>query len=336
MTLEAVAKRAGVSTATVSRVLNNVDVVRNSTRTRVMKAVSELNYHPNLHARTLAGGRSRTIGMIASNLENPYFFDIFRSLEAVAHRRGYEVIVGHTGYSPEQLVKHVRLMIGRRVAGLAVMVSEMDPTLTRELVDSEIPAVFTDVGTPARNITNVRVNYRRGIERIVEYLHDLGHNKLAFVGHHSGLGPLNEREVAFVETVSKYAPTTEWRTVANEDGLAGGRTAARELLSTGFDPTAIICVNDFMAAGVLAALRERGLQVPGDVSVTGFDNIQLSEYTHPPLTTVHIPRDRIGQLVFDALVPEPAGKAPGREIVIDPEFMLRESTGPAPGTSRRR
>jgi LacI family transcriptional regulator len=330
MNLEEVAKRAGVSTATVSRVLNNISVVKTSTRARVMKAVAELNYHPNLHARSLAGGKSRTIGLIASNLENPFFFDIFRTLEADAHAFGYDVVVANTDYQPEHLVRSVRLMIGRRVAGLAVIVSEMDPTLIAEIAQAKIPAVFYDVGAPRKNISNIRVNYRRGIARIVEYLHDLGHTRIGFIGHHTALGPMNERERAFVETVSKY-PATEWRTVADQDSLEGGRQAARELIGSGFRPTALICVNDFMAVGVLREVRDQGLRVPQDISVTGFDNIRLSEFSHPPLTTLQIPRDRIGHLAFEMLMPEAAkGKPPGREIVIDPEFVLRESTGPAP------
>jgi LacI family transcriptional regulator len=330
MNLDQVARRAGVSTATVSRVLNNINVVKNSTRTRVMKVAAALNYHPNLHARTLAGGKSRTLGMIASNLENPFFFDILRTLDADARAHGYEVVVANTDYRPEQLVRSIRLMIGRRVDGLAVIVSEMDRDLIRELVDSKIPAVFYDVGTPRRNISNIRVNYRRGIEKIVEYLHELGHRRLAFAGHHSALGPTSEREKAFVETVARYAPGTDWRIVADQDGLEGGRQAARELLASGFRPSAIICVNDFMAVGVLRELRDQGRRVPQDVSVTGFDNIKLSEFCSPPLTTAHIPRDGIAHLAFQALVPESIeGEPPGREIVIDPEFVLRESTGPA-------
>ena len=114
------------------------------------------------------------------------------------------------------------------------------------------------------------------------------------------------------------------------DSLEGGRQAAREILLSGFQPSAIICVNDFMALGVLRALREQGLRVPQDVSVTGFDNIKLSEYCSPALTTLHIPRETIGKLVAESLAPDLAkSKAVGREIVIDPEFVLRDSTGPA-------
>src|SRR5215468_11415042 len=124
MTLEQVAKRAKVSTATVSRVLNNLEVVKESTRKRVLQAVEELNYHPNLHARSLAGGKSRTIGMIVSNVSNPFFVDVFRALEAAARDRHYDVLIEHTDYRTEQLMGSVRSMLGQRVAGLAVIVSE--------------------------------------------------------------------------------------------------------------------------------------------------------------------------------------------------------------------
>jgi LacI family transcriptional regulator len=328
MNLDEVAKLAGVSAATVSRVLNNLDVVRDATRDRVMRAVSELNYHPNLHARSLAGGKSKSIGMIASNLENPFFFDIFRTLEEDAHNQGYEVVAAHTGYSPEQLMRSVRLMIGRRVAGLAVIVSEMAPDLMQELELSHIPTVFYDVGVAKQQISNIRVEYRRGIEQVVEMLHAKGHRRLAFVGHHSLLGPTSERKQAFLDAVARVEPRPEWRTAADQDGPEGGRRAIGELLDGGFQPTAVICVNDYTALGVLRELRERGLRVPEDVSVTGFDNILLSEYCYPKLTTVHIPRDHIGHLCFQALVPgADEGNGIGREIVVEPELILRDSVG---------
>src|SRR3978361_1778055 len=185
MSLEEVAKRSGVSTATVSRVLNGRDVVKTSHRSRVMKAMTELKYHPNLHARSLAGGRSRTIGVIVSNLDNPFFLDVFRAVESDCHIHGYEVLVANTAYRAEQLVANVRLMIGRRVAGLAVIVSEMEEAIVQELTESNIPIVFYDVGEAGGNITKIRVNYRKGIERVVEYLAALGHEQLSFIGHHA-------------------------------------------------------------------------------------------------------------------------------------------------------
>jgi DNA-binding LacI/PurR family transcriptional regulator len=337
MNLEQVAKRAGVSTATVSRVLNNQHLVKGKTRARVLKAIEELRYHPNLHARSLAGGKSRTIGVIVSNIENPFFLDIYQAVESDAHALGYEVVVANTDYRSEQLVSSIRLMIGRRVAGLAVIVSEMDSDLIDELTASSIPVVFYDVGSPRRNITNIRVNYRRGVEKIMEYLYGMGHRKLGFVGHHAKLGPINERVKAVLDIVHQ-SPGVEVRTASDADTLEGGRQATRTLLATGYRPSAIICVNDIMAVGALRELRERGLRVPQDVSVTGYDNIRLSEFCYPALTTVHIPRDRIGHTVCRMLIPQ--GEKPAavdQDIVVDPEFIVRESTGPAAGrTSGKR
>jgi DNA-binding LacI/PurR family transcriptional regulator len=328
MNLEEVARRAKVSTATVSRVLNNATVVKSSTRARVMRAIEELKYHPNLHARHLAGGKSRTIGVIVSNMENPFFFDIYKTVEAGAHAAGYEVVGANTDYRPEQLVSSIRLMIGRRVAGLAAIVSEMDPALIEDLTDSQIPVVFYDVGAPRKNITNIRVNYRRGIEKIVDYLHSVGHRRLGFVGHHSVLGPLNERLKTVMDAVARF-PELDVRAAADGDTLEGGRQAARSLLASGYEPTALICANDIMAVGALRELRDRDMRVPQDISVTGFDNVKLSEFCYPALTTVHIPRDRIGQTICRTLMPDGKTAAPELEIVIDPEFVLRDSTGPA-------
>src|SRR5712692_1953961 len=335
MNLEQVARRAKVSTATVSRVLNNASVVKTSTRARVLKAIEELKYHPNLHARNLAGGKSLTIGVIASNMENPFFFDIYKTVESDAHFRCYEVVVANTDYRSEQLVASIRLMIGRRVAGLAAVVSEMEPALIKELTESRIPVVFYDVGTPRQNITNIRVNYRRGIEKVIDYLHSLGHRRLGFVGHHAMLAPINERMRAVLDAVARN-PSLQVKSAADADTLEGGRQATRTLLASGYAPTAIICVNDITAVGALRELRERGIRVPQDVSVTGFDNVKLSEFCYPALTTVHIPRERIGHIIVDALIPQPGATAAEHEIVIDPEFMVRDSTGPAPTEARKR
>lgn len=195
------------------------------------------------------------------------------------------------------------------------------------MLPTRIPCVFYDVGKPRGNISNIRVDYRGGVRRTIEYLHSLGHSRIAFIGHHASLGPISERRSAFQEAISNFAPETQTQITEGADGLEGGRQAARELFSSGFRPTAIVCVNDFMAAGVLRELRSEGISVPQDVSVTGFDNIALSEYCSPALTTVHIPREQIGHAVFDFLAPKgqmPRGK--GCEVVIEPELVVREST----------
>jgi DNA-binding LacI/PurR family transcriptional regulator len=332
MRLDDVARRAKVSIATVSRVVNNVGSVRSETRARVLKVIQELKYRPNIHARTLAGGKSRTVGMVVSNLANPFFLDIFRALEDEAHRRGYDVLVANTDYNPRQLATSIQMMLGRRLAGLAVIVSEMDTPLLDELMGSNVPIVLYDVGHPGRNVSNIKIRYQKSIHKVVEYLHSIGHRRMAFVGHHTELDPLQERKRSFLDTLKRYAGEVEHSIATDRDGPLGGQQATRQLLASGFLPTAIICVNDFMALGVLKELREQGFSVPKDVSVTGYDNISLSEFACPPLTTINIPRETIGRLAFTALVPEQNQEADvrGREFLIDPELVIRESTGPAP------
>lgn len=330
MKLEDVARKAGVSTATVSRVLNNIGVVRSATRDRVLRTVEELNYSPDINARALASTASRTIGLVVSNLENPFFVDVLQSLENEARSEGYEVLAAQTGYEPERLVAAVRSMLGRRVAGLALVVSEIDRALLDELARRDVRTAVYDVGKPRRSMVSIKTDYRLGMHQLVEYLYSLGHRRMAFAGHHTSLGPLNDRREVFLEVMKRYGSAVEYRTVADADGFRGGRAAARQVIRSGFRPTAILCVNDCMAFGVCRELHEQGLRVPQDVSVTGFDGIELAENAVPSITSAYVPRAEIGVRMFRSLTGEPNP----REIVIAPELLVRESTGPAPRSGR--
>jgi DNA-binding LacI/PurR family transcriptional regulator len=332
--LDDVARRARVSVSTVSRVLSNTGRVKATTRARVLRIAEALNYRPDIHAQTLAGRKSRTLGLIVSNLQNPFFLDIFQVVEADAKARGYEVVVANTGYQPRQLASSVHWMLGQRLAGLAVIVSEKEPAIIEELAGGSVPVVFYDVGVPGPNVTNIRTDYFRGTQRAVEYLHALGHRRLAFVGHHEQLQPLHDRKTSFLKAVGRLASAITSATAQGTDSPDGGRQAMRSLLDQGFRPTAVLCANDFMALGVLRLLRERGLTVPGDVSVVGYDNIHLSEFTSPPLTTVDVPRDRIGHGVCAALLAE-RGAPRVPDVVIEPELIVRDSTGPVVRTAAR-
>jgi DNA-binding LacI/PurR family transcriptional regulator len=223
-------------------------------------------------------------------------------------------------------------MIGRRVAGLAAIVSEMDPELINELNGHSIPVVFYDVGAPRGNITNIRVNYRRGMETLSDYLYSLGHRRMGFVGHHAALAPITERANVLLESVARH-PGVEVQTAADMDSLEGGRRATRALLSTHPRLTAIVCVNDFMAVGAMRGIRERGLRIPEDISVTGFDNVKLAQFCYPALTSVHIPRDQIGRIICNSLLPSDKTVIE-HDVVIDPELVVRDSTGPAQASEK--
>jgi LacI family transcriptional regulator len=327
MNLQDVARHARVSTITVSRVINNAPTVKAATRRRVLKAVETLKYQPNLHARSLAATKSRTLGVIVSNIENPFFLDIYKSIEARARAAGYEILMANTDYRSEQLVAGVRLMIGQRVAGMAAIVSDMDSELIGELEGYAIPVVFFDAAADWKNIPNIRVNYRRGMDRLTDYLYGLGHRRIGLVGHHAMRRPINERVKVALESLERY-PEVAVHTRADMDSPEGGRRATRTLLSAHPELTALMFVNDFMALGAIREIRQRGLRVPEDISVTGFDDVALAQYWDPALTSVHIPRDKIGQMVCDALVSEENARI-GHQLPIEPELVLRNSTGPA-------
>src|SRR5260370_13701073 len=182
---------------------------------------------------------------------DPLFREIGGILEGDAGAHGYEVVVANTDYQSQQLVASVQLMLGLRVAGLAVIVSEMDEHLIQTVASSRIPAAFYDVGTPQKNITNIRVDYREGIKKTVSYLSSLRHRRMAFIGHHSTLGPTSARRKAFLESVSRCSPSAEANIFAATDGLEGGRQAARELIESGFHPTAGPSLHQVMYAGAM-------------------------------------------------------------------------------------
>jgi DNA-binding LacI/PurR family transcriptional regulator len=279
----------------------------------------------------MAGAISSSIGVIVSNIENPFFLDVYRAVEAAARAGGFDVIMANTDYSTERLLSSIRLMAGHRLAGLAAIVSEMDAALLQELGSQPVPVVFYGIGTSPRNVTNIRVDYRSGMDKLAAYLHSLGHRRLACIGHHATLGPIRERLQAVGNAASRL-PGMRVVTAADADTLEGGRRAARDVLDRFPDSTALVCVNDVMAVGALRELRRRGRRVPDDVSVTGFDNVTLAQFAVPSLTTMHVPRDEIGRTICECLM---SGEvAPTREFLIEPELVVRDSTGPVATTAR--
>jgi LacI family transcriptional regulator len=334
--LEDVASKAKVSVSTVSRVVNGFEAVKPSTRKRVMAVVEEMNYRPNLQARDLVAGRSNTLGIIVSNLENPFFVDIFHALEKHAHLAGYEVLVGNTNYEPQRLAACIDLFLGRRVAGLAVIVSEHVSPDLKQLAQAPIPIAFYDALVPGHRRTGVRFDYRKGIKQLVRHLYDLGHRRIAYIGYPLHLGSTDERRDAFVTAAKKLGINHRYFCVQEHSDLVAGRTAARELLASKFGPTAVLCVNDLFAVGVLRELRNRNISVPGEISVAGFDNIEIAEFSGPSLTTVNIPRERIADLLFRSLsaTEEQAAEQPELSM-IDPQLIVRESTGVAPRNAKK-
>jgi DNA-binding LacI/PurR family transcriptional regulator len=321
-----VAERAGVSVTTVSHVLNRTRFVSPETRKRVQQAIRELRFYKDAHARRLASGRSDFFGLIVSDITNPFFPELIRGFESAALGRRFDTLLCDTNYDPRRAESGVRMMIENKVRGVAIMTSELAPHLIEDLTANHVAVVSLDLGAVGSYTANIRVDYAQGIRQAINHLHKLGHSEIAFISGPLGVRSATVRREAFFSALHSYGLSSE-RTVEGDHQVGGGMAAARALLAQGKAPTAILCSNDLTAIGAMAALREAGLQIPEEVSVVGFDDIYFASLTTPPLTTVGLPRHRVGKLAFEALQNIlRTKKRQGSEYVVETELVLRNST----------
>ena len=326
MKIQEVARRAGVCTATVSRTLNNPSMVSAKTAKRVRKAIEELRYYPNSQARSLVSGRSRILGLIVSDITNPFFPELVKGFEDFAIHDGYEILVSSTNYDSARMAICVRRMLERKVEGVAIMTSEMDKHLIDQFANGKVPMVFLDVGPSGEGISNLVADYAMGINEAVEHLLSLGHRRIGFISGPPGLRSASIRRGAFLRSLNRFGIDQDRRLVAEADHtVIGGLAAMTGVLASPSPPTAILASNDLTAIGSMRAVRRAGLSVPGDISIVGFDDIQLAEFTEPPLTTVRLPRRELAELAFRALLRRGTGRS---EIKIETHLVVRESTSP--------
>jgi DNA-binding LacI/PurR family transcriptional regulator len=332
MRIKDVARAAGVSTATVSHVINNSRFVTEATRERVLSAIEKCNYYPNAHARSLASGRSHMLGVLVSDIANPFFPELVKSIEAAAFERGYDLILLNTNYDAERTSGYIKRLIQRKVAGVALMTSEMDAALIDELARCHVSVVFLDSGSVGERMSNLLVNYESGIDEAVGHLVSLGHRRIAYIGGPGRLRSAIKRLEAFRSSIARHLPEGETESPVYEGDfrLEGGRRAAREMLDASALPSAVIVANDMMALGVMQECRARGLRIPLDLSVIGFDDIAFAELTDPPLTTVALSRTELGQRAVEALMTTIEGtNRCGLEMHIQTRLVIRGSTAKA-------
>jgi DNA-binding LacI/PurR family transcriptional regulator len=322
-----VAERAGVSISTVSHIVNNTRPVAAETRTRVLAAIRELSFYKNAIGRRLARGRSDSFGLIISDVENPFFGELIKSFEAAVQDRGFDVLLCMTAYDAGRARKAIERMIENKVQGVAVMTSQIEPALVDDLVDRDIPVVRLDAGPIGRARSNVRRDYTTGTQEAVAHLRELGHRRIGFI-----TGPENRTSaVAYKNAVLEAVRglgLAEPLLFEGNNNTDGGQAGVRHFLSRGPLPTAIICGNDLAALGAIRALVEAGCKVPGDVSVIGSDDIAFARYGTPSLTTVRVPRDRLGRLAYEALdrMVRTKRRIP-TEASVETHLVVRESTG---------
>ncbi len=333
MRIKDVAKLAGVSTATVSHVINKTRFVSDETKRRVLGAIENAGYTPNIHARNLASGQSRTLGLIISDITNPFFPDLVKSIQERTLELGYDVIVLNTNYEPERDAPYVQRLLELRVRGVMVLTTEMDLAVIDRLLSRRIAVVFLDIGKVGPHTSNIRVNYEKGVHEAVEHLLKLGHRQIAFISGPTRFKSAQFRRLAFLKTMKKHRAALRTEPVICEGDfkLESGAQAVKELLALKNRPTAIIAANDLMAMGALRELKRAGLQVPKDISVVGCDDIWLAKLSDPQLTTIMIPRAQIGAAAVEAVLHTNGSEDHyGREIKIGTQLLVRESTGAAP------
>lgn len=302
MNIAEIARRANVSTATVSRTLNQSGPVKAATARKVWRAVTALNYYPNSHARTLVSGRSRLIGLIVSDITNPFFPELVRTFEDLAAQKQYDLLLTSTNYDTSRMTTCLRRMLERKVDGVAIMTSEMDVGLIKELSKRNLPIVFMDVGQMGPRMSHVSIDYGNGIRQAVDHVVELGHRNLGFISGPLDLHSARTRRQAFIDGLRQHKIPLDRRFVREGTHTAeGGEKAMKEILKRSKIPTAVVCSNDWTAIGALHATLAAGLRVPEDVSIVGFDNIPLTSYTTPALTTVRISAKDVGATAFQAL-----------------------------------
>lgn len=334
-TIHDVASLSGVSIGTVSAVINRKGSVARETRHRVLRAISELHYRPSAAARRrLKPSDEKSIGLIVKEIDNPYFADVICGAQEAAREHGYNVLVTHTDRSYEFEQQVAELLVAKDVDGIIInplLNEETDLSHLFEIRRNNIPLVLIEsiLGIKAHmvDVDNVAAE-----KEAVEYLIELGHRR---IGHFSGPQYSSHSEER-VEGI-RQAHGAHRLAFGSEDlvragaGLEDGYRAALELFRRGDHlPTAVTCYNDLVAIGVLRALAELGLSVPGDVSVIGFDDIDVASYLAVPLTTIRVPRREIGRRAAEMLIDEAerAEPVPPVRVLLDTELVVRASTGP--------
>lgn len=324
-----VAKRAGVSLATVSRVLNKTQPYSAETERRVLEVVDQLNYYKNVHARRLATGRSDLFGLVISEIANPYFPEIIRGFQAAAWDAGFDVLLCNTEYDTGRTKSVIRKLIESDVRGVAIVTASLDQEMTSELTQAGIGTVFCNLGPAGALVSNVTIDYLHGISQAIEHIVALGHRRAAVIA-----GPQENRTAKTIQQALlaglKERKLEPFPVINSDYRVDAGASAVRTILSAPEIPTVIFCGSDLIAMGAMSALEQAGVEVPDDVSVIGIDDISFAFLARPPLTTINVPREKLGAVAFEALDKMLRLKRhKGTDYYLETSLVVRKSTAPA-------
>ena len=331
-TLHDVAARANVSTATVSRCINLPDQVSESTREKVMAAIRDLGYSPNFGARAMAARRTNTIGAIIPTMENAIFARGLQAFQEELREHGFTMLVASSSYQPELEEEQIRSLVARGADALLLIGHERDPEIYRFLEAQQVPILVAWAYSPEVNRASVGFDNRSSMNNLAKEVLARGHTNLALI---SAPFTMNDRAGGRLEGIRDAMKDAgldpeDLKVVITPYGIENGAVAFETLMKADDRPTAVFCGNDVLAVGALRRAREMGIRVPEDVSVTGFDDIELAQVVYPPLATVHVPHREMGRQAARALVDMVHGATSIGSVDLSAEVCLRESLGDVP------
>jgi len=327
MNFSDLARQLNVSTATVSRALSRPEIVAPATRKRVLEAVRRSGYQMNGIARSLRTQSTRTIGIIVSDIRNPFFSAIVKAVEDVARTNGYSVLICNADEDGRNEEVALRLLIERQVSGLIHCSVGANLDLLRVLQKKSIPLVDLDRQSGLEDVDTVVVDNQLGAALATRHLLELGHKRVAMISGPKHLSNARKRLVGFRKTLraakvvipNEYIEFGDFREPS-------GQIAANRLLSLPTPPSAIFVANNEMMAGALCAIRERGIKVPRELSLIGFDDVRWAQYSDPPLTVVSQPTEAMGQKAAELLLGRLRGESVANTVVFEPRLVVRRST----------
>ena len=328
--LSDVAKRAGCSAATVSRVLNKPDRVNPDVRKRVDIAIEELGYLRNGAARALRSRRTRTIGAIIPTLDHAIYAHLLSALQACTSEHGYSLLVTTSGFQIEQELRQARLLVERGAEGIVLVGHTHSEALYAALETNGIPFVNTYTYKPESPHASVGFDNRAAARQIVDYLIDLGHRDFAImVGFQKDNDRVKDRVAGALDAIAARRIATVAPVVVEEPySIEGGREGLRRILGSGPGPTAIVCGSDVLAFGAIIECDSMGVAVPQQVSIVGFDDLEFAAHLRPPLTTIRVPAAEMGRRAGELLIAHIGGQPHAAHYPLETNLILRRSTAP--------
>jgi DNA-binding LacI/PurR family transcriptional regulator len=326
-----IAAATGVSQSTVSRVLSGTPTavpIAATTRQRVTETAERMGYRPNPLARGLRGAPTMLLGVIVRDITDPFFAGAIEAASLEANRRGYNVVLGHAHQSADEAAALWGILEARHCDALLFLGDLRDrPELIEDLQNTSIPVVALWHGSRESSIPTVSVDNRAGVFAVVDHLVGLGHRRIAFAGPRR-LGDITEREAAYIASLERHGlpRRADYVQEASND-FAGGALALDRLMDLHEPPTAIVAPTDVLAMGMLHAAQRRGLRVPADVSISGFDDIPVAAVSVPALTTVRMPTEAMVVAAIDLAI-GPGAAGADVHPVMQPGLVVRASTGP--------